>query len=378
MKEVPEELNRIADRVLAYRPESKSKTGGIVAFDYKHYVPILKGKRAEFPALGALKSTQNLTPLFEAVPKADLKEIPRKMGAHWSKGEQYFIDFVFLDDSDDEADADADYPLNVCFAEVAKRGQVAVPVTGLSRSQTYQSAVSQIVKGQKHGIAIRLAPDDFEEGADELEEALSALLNYCGVETGDADLLIDLGSVADSSAGLVAQMHRSNIDLIPWPDDWRTLTVVAGAFPLKMAPLTNGEWNEQGRHDWRGWRSLVTGKRPPSRLPSFGDYTIAHPGLPPTGRATIIAQLRYTLENSWTIWKGWNVFTHAEGFNQFFAICADLLGSGNFLGAGFSAGDAEIEEKVTKLDSPGNAESWRRIATNHHFEMVLDQIANLP
>jgi hypothetical protein len=37
-------------------------------FDHRHYVPILKGKRAEFPALGALESKQALTPLIEAVP----------------------------------------------------------------------------------------------------------------------------------------------------------------------------------------------------------------------------------------------------------------------------------------------------------------------
>lgn len=347
-------------------------------FAHKHYMPILKGKRAEFPALNALASTKSLTPLFEAVPKADLREIPRRMDANWPTGKQYLIDFVFLDDSDDEGDAPASYPLNVCFADVLKRGQFAVPVTGLSRSQTYQSAISQIVKAQKRGIAIRLVPDDFEEGADDLEGVMSALLPFWGVKPESADLIIDLGSVASSSAGQVAQTHRSNIDLIPWLSKWRTLTVVAGAFPEKMGPLINGEWNEQGRHDWRGWRSLVTGKRPPKRLPSYGDYTIAHPYLPPSGRATILAQLRYTLENSWTIWKGWNVFTHPKGFDQFFDICADLVKSGNFLGANFSSGDVEIAEKATKSGKPGNAESWRRIATNHHCEMVLNQIANLP
>ena len=37
-------------------------------FDHKHYVPILKGKRAEFPSLGSLKSTDGITPLMEAIP----------------------------------------------------------------------------------------------------------------------------------------------------------------------------------------------------------------------------------------------------------------------------------------------------------------------
>lgn len=378
MKDAPEELNRIVDEVLAYRPGSRNSVGGIVAFDHKHYVPVLKGKRAEFPSLGNLKSTSGVTPLIEAVPTAAPTEIPRRMSAHWPKGSEYLVDFVFLDDPDEEGEADDTHPLRACLSDAVERGQVAVPVTGLSRSPLYQSAVSQTAKEQKNGIAIRLTSDDFEDDADELEDALTALLGYCDGSPDRSDLLIDLGSVADSSAGAVAQRHRSNIDLLPWLDEWRTLTVVAGAFPLGMAALARDEWNERLRHDWRGWRSLVTGKRPPARLPTYGDYAIAHPNLPPSGRATILAQLRYTLDNQWLIWKGWNVFTHEDGYEQFRAICADLAQREEFLGADFSAGDQEIAEKATNAGSPGNAETWRRIGTNHHLEMVLGQIASLP
>lgn len=38
--------------------------GVCMAFGHKHYVPILKGKRAEFPALGSVKSKDNFTPLM--------------------------------------------------------------------------------------------------------------------------------------------------------------------------------------------------------------------------------------------------------------------------------------------------------------------------
>ena len=33
-------------------------------FSHKHYVPVLKGKRAEFPALSALHSQAGITPLM--------------------------------------------------------------------------------------------------------------------------------------------------------------------------------------------------------------------------------------------------------------------------------------------------------------------------
>ena len=39
-----------------------------LAFDHNFYVPILKGKRGEFPALAAVKQKQMVRPLLEAVP----------------------------------------------------------------------------------------------------------------------------------------------------------------------------------------------------------------------------------------------------------------------------------------------------------------------
>lgn len=52
-------------------------------FNHKHYVPILKGKRAEFPALGSLHSKDRITPLMEAVPSKPATQIPQGMAAQW-------------------------------------------------------------------------------------------------------------------------------------------------------------------------------------------------------------------------------------------------------------------------------------------------------
>jgi hypothetical protein len=343
---------------------------------YKHYVAVLKGKRAEFPALGALKDKANITPLIEAIPSATDKDIPRRMSAVWSPDWEYYIDFGFLDDPDDTTDpAPESHPLRKCFAEVGKKNQMAIPVTSLARSRGYQSAVKKVAAEHKNGIAIRLTYDDFEDD-DELDGLLAAATDYFKLDASQIDLFLDLGSIANSSAGAIAQMHRANIDLIPDLNKWRTLTVLASAFPLSLAPLVRNKWNPAGRHDWRGWKTLVTGSRPPRRLPAYGDYAIAHPDLPPEGRATILAQLRYATVDNWLIWKGENVFKH--GFDQFLNICKDLIKLPEYCGPSFSQGDAEIQSKATTDGSPGNAETWRRIGTNHHLEMVLDQIANLP
>lgn len=347
-------------------------------FNYKHYVPILKGKRAEFPALGRLRSKARITPFIEAVPSS-WREIPKRMAesAEWPNESPYFLDMIFVDDPDDTEEATESHKVRQYFAEVAERNQFAIPVTGLARSPGYQSAVQQVVSEQGRGVALRLSIDDFED-SDNLDEAIGAITDLLDQELGEIDLFVDHGSVAALSGSAVAQMYRANIGLIPNLDDWRTLTVVSSAFPLGLGPLERDEWNLARRTDWRGWKRLVTGPHQPHRLPTFSDYAIAHPELPPEGRATILAQLRYATPDSWLIWKGANVFKHPDGYGQFLSICADLIERVEYRGAAFSHADAEIYEKATTGGSSGNAETWRQIGTNHHIETVLDQLASLP
>src|ERR1700677_4632771 len=325
-------------------------------FNYKHYVPILKGKRAEFCTLGSLKSNRNITPLIEAVPSKAPEETPRKMADQWPNENAYFIDLLFFDDPDDTVTpASATHPVRLCFTEVAAKDQIAIPVTGLSRSPGFQSAIREVIDEQGNGLALRLISDDFED-ADELESALQAFPGFFGLDTDEVDPILDIGSVVNTSAGTVSQMHRANIDLIPDLDEWRTLTVSASAFPIGLAPLVRDEWNIVPRLDWRGWRGLVQGNRRPRRLPAFSDYSIAQPALPAEGIATILAQLRYATPDTWMVWKGRNAIT--EGFDQFFAICADLVTRPEYRGENFSWGDAEIALKATNDGSCGNAQTW--------------------
>lgn len=346
-------------------------------FGHKHYVPVLKGKRAEFPALQELRSNESITPLFEAVPTSEPEYVPKRMSAFWPSDKPYFIDLLFLDDEEmDESEASS-HPLLACFKEVVEKNQAAIPVTGTGRSPAYQSATKEIVREHGRGCAIRILLDDFED-EDELVESINALLELFEIQKGDIDLIVDADTVAEMRTGTVAQLQRANLLLLPNINDWRTLTVVAGAFPLGIGPLTRDIWNTNPRTDWLGWNQVVSRPRGLSRIPTYGDYTIAHPNLPPTGRATILGQLRYTTRTDFLIWKGHNVYTHPSGFRQFNERCKDLIQRPEYCDQNFSWADSEIYAKATTDDSPGNAETWRRIGVNHHIETVMDQIANLP
>ncbi len=111
-------------------------------FDHRHYVPVLKGKRAEFPALQTVQSHDSITPLFEAVPTGPADFVPKKMSAFWDNDRPYFIDMLFFDD--ETMEESESHPISDCFAEVAAKGQIAIPVTGTGRSPSYQAAVAAI------------------------------------------------------------------------------------------------------------------------------------------------------------------------------------------------------------------------------------------
>jgi hypothetical protein len=344
-------------------------------FGHKHYVPILKGKRAEFPATAHLENRANVTPLFESIPSKAPDVVPTQVAnSGWPTGAPYFVDLLFFDDDGGDSNAPPLSAVATCLNAAKAKGQSAIPVTGTGRSPAYQLAVKEFADADR-GVAIRLIADDFEDEGD-LETALASLAKFVGLSPSSIDLIVDLGSIADQNPAVIAQLHRANLSVIPAITQWRTLTVATGAFPVSLAPLTRDAWNRLVRIDWQAWLKLISGTKKVDRLPAYGDYAIAHPGLPPEGQATILAQLRYTIQNEFMIWKGKNAIK--TGYGQFLSICADLVSRPEFRGATFSAGDQEIEGKATNGGSPGNAETWRNIGTNHHIETVLDQIANLP
>jgi hypothetical protein len=316
-------------------------------FKYKHYVPVLKGKRAEFGVLSGLPDQQRLTPLFEAIPSQPSSTVPKQMERCWPAALPYFLDCVFFDD---EAATAALPSVLEAFQAAASRGQTAIPVTGTGRSANFQLAIQEQPTLAQTGVAIRLVPDDFED-EDELAASLETLLRLFGLSRDEADLIVDLGSVADQNASTLAQVSRANLALIPYLSEWRTLTLISGAFPMGLTPLTRNAWNYRPRTDWQLWSLLVTGTRRPARLPTYGDYGIANTILPPEGQATILAQLRYSTPSDFMIWKGRNAIT--QGFDQFIGICRDLVRRPEYRGADFSSGDAEIAEKAASGGSPG-------------------------
>lgn len=66
--------------------------------DHASYVPVLKGKRAEFPALKEIRNKDGVCPLVEGVPSSPADCVTRKMARAWPNDRPYFVDMLFFDD----------------------------------------------------------------------------------------------------------------------------------------------------------------------------------------------------------------------------------------------------------------------------------------
>jgi len=352
----------------------------VSVFDHLHYVPVLRWKKAERDALAALdgRARQVTTPLIE-LPMGELLGVWRKrrrtpgqylseMAADvltcWGKAAT-FVDLRLVQD---DLRIDGDHPLSVLARLVMNQGGRVVPVTGLGRSPRYQQAV-QKVAAIGNGACIRLFLRDLLSSAD---QEVGRLLQVLRLEAAQVDLIIDC-QIVTGDVELPA-LTRS----IPRIEDWRSLTLMAGAFPKDLTGFKPGVHTLE-RTDWLRWRSFVSTKDLP-RAPSYGDYLTLHAVFiePPPG-ANFSASIRYACEEYWLIMRGEGVRTPGgAGYQQWPANAQLLIERAEFQGPTFSAGDNFIYRKALSRGEPGNATQWVFAGVNHHLTLVARQIAGLP
>jgi hypothetical protein len=361
-------------------------------FDHTHYVPILKGKQAEYLALRELSETvkDGFTPLIEipSIPydfvnerpaktiKQHVEKVAQNIEKGWGTNRPVFVDFDFIPPS--EVLPDGSQPLKFVFDQGRTKKLRLVPVTGIDRDREYQNAVKDANDKDGFGICFRLAGEDFDDMAD-LQLRLEALFKHFKVHAHQTDAIIDFESIVNTPASTVLLAAKSILAGLPFLRDWRTLTLAASAFPQDLQKMPAQSITPVARTEWQAWLTLAANKHRLIRLPTFGDYAIAHP-IPNEMDPRLIrisAQLRYTADNDWLIFKERGAVKH--GFDQFNKICRTLIGRAEYKGAAFSAGDKAINNCASPGSNPGNAQVWRRIGTNHHLTLVVvDQLASVP
>lgn len=358
-------------------------------FDYKHYVPILKGKEGEYGALSRLTTEviSGITPLIEIPPipwdyvnecedrtiDYHLSKVAEKIEHSWDKESPLFLDLdasLISQNTDDGR-----HSLTYVLDNARDRSLNIIPVTGLKRDDDYQRAVMTAIQQDEWGLCIRLNNDDFEDLSLLINNLNQYLATYNLLAT-DIDLLIDFKEVQTKQANMILLVATTILNSLTNVDEWRTLTIAGTAFPEDLSQFSPNSRGFIHRVEWSIWQALFSRRDKIPRMPTFGDYAIANPEIievdPRIMRMS--ANLRYTTDEDWFIFKGRDVKLH--GYEQFNDLCSALTVCPEYKGANYSWGDEYISQCASGNAGPGNAMQWRRIGTNHHLTLVMDQVSN--
>ena len=353
------------------------------------YVPVLKGKEGEYGALEALPASvrARLMPLIEIpdVPYDYANEGSAKsLDDHLNgtarrlkkccQGGPVYLDLPWFEG--EERLSDGRVALEAVLADCAVEGVRAVPIVSRTKSADYLLAASRYSAKTDYRAGIRLGVADFGEEVD-VESELRRLVGGLGpTNASSLDLVLDLADVGLDSAR-AALVARSVFSMVPAKEEWRRVILVAGSFPEDLSDVDAATVSTLPRREWDLWKTLQ--KRPgllPRRDLIFGDYGIANPVTkeldPRTMRMS--ASIRYTTPKNWLVLKGRNVRQY--GFDQYFELCKALVSRPEYSTRDFSWGDKYISDCAEGMTGPGNATTWRKVGTNHHITLVVDQIAN--
>ncbi len=357
--------------------------GTLNSFEPQHYVPVLRWKEAERGALSQLdaRDSDHITPLVELVPENFVrndKRLCNDAAMYWVAGQlrqcwderPVFVDLLNLP------------PILIpqsgkCLAQLAEYAGFwrfsLIPVTGLHRESSYNTAVRNVAERMNYGACLRLTLEDVHSAP--VDQSVSELLSVVGLKHSEMDLIVDCETV-DSSSPDFDDLCRS----IPDVEKWRNFVVTGGAFPKDLSAYRKNERHSIPRLEWTSWRDRAFEASADTRLPNFSDYTVQHAqystGRP--GRMRYSASIRYTIADCWTVMRGEDVFRKGgPGFHQYPDLAIMLCDLPQYCGEGYSSGDRYIKEMSLQAVETGAAAQWLQAGINHHMTFVVRQLASL-
>jgi hypothetical protein len=327
------------------------------------YVCILKSKQAELDAIDGVP-TDSFVPLMEVTGSDKAAAIARK----WAAGELIWIQPVNLKGADDVVFA-AD--IAAIFAALRVAGIAAVPTAFLDDTPETSAALAAAVATDGHGAVLRLDAEDLVTTPPAATRSdIDDFLRYYGIEPEECDLVLDASLVRDSVAARVATLE-SAMAAVPHLSDWRSLVVAQSAFPTDLgAQMGKDTVQAFPRADRAAY--LTLGTRGPARMPTYADFGVGQPTYADIAFSPI-PSIKYTDVSDWQVHRG---AQRSNPSPQYISLATGVSRAAYFRGAGFSRGDAYIDNVAKRVDGPGNATTYLRAAMSHHIHHVLDRFAS--
>lgn len=354
-------------------------------FNHLHYVPILKWKLGEYQALSRLTPNvkDRIVPLLE-IPAVGydfekhrsskslddhLSDFGRRLKSKW-QARPAFIDVRLIAPS--ERMADGTHPLERLLTQSRSEGCHAIPVIALNSDSEYLQATATGKTIDSRGVCLRLQLEDFDRS--NLAGDIEAILRSVGASYADAHLVVDLGDKQFLPVTAFVQTLITAIRRLPALNRWCTFSVAGTSYPASLAAIDGAKLMR--RQEWSIYRALVRELGDDIRIPTFGDYAVAHPDPVELDMRLIkpFAKLRYTTPDDIYIAKGRAVRT--SGFDQYRGMCQTVTRQPFFDGADFSDGDRYIFDCANGNEPTGNLTTWVWVSTNRHMARVVADVAS--
>ena len=245
------------------------------------------------------------------------------------------------------------------------------PVFRLNDSPAVFREVQQAAALHGEGACLRLGSGRDDPDPNVPVQAVLTAIGNLGLAISDIDLLIDFKTV--SSSRDVGRCVPLALAVLGWAHscgNWRSVTLVSGAFPESISHLPVGTTSPVARHDAILFASVLQNN--PVIVPDFGDYGITYPILAQTPPRSPNPNLKYTDGLQWQIDREPR---RLLGNNSFRTICRRLVRAPYWQGASYSEGDRMLDECARRASGPGNATSWLQFGQSHHFAHVVDRLA---
>lgn len=356
-------------------------------FGSDHYVPVLKWKQGEYQALYRLSENvkKKITPMIEIPPigydfesgkeresiDSHLGDFGRRLKSKW-QSRICFVDLKYIPSHTrmETGKHFAEEVFDLCRSEKC----TPIPVVSLASDSSFLTSIKDIIRTDGRGVCLRIYLRDFDRS--DIKNEIETILKSLEVGIPDVDLVIDYEATVLEPIGVFVKTFQSLFQLIPALNRWRTFTVVGASYPNSIATI-KPPFSTIPRSEWIFYKNLRLGIGE-RRIPTFGDYAIAHPELVDLDHRLIkpFAKLRYTIDDRWHIGRGNTVRTH--GFNQYRSLCRDVVEQPYFDGPNFSEGDRYIERCSKELENTGNLTTWVWVSTNRHLTKVVSDLATLP
>jgi Beta protein len=348
-------------------------------FGPRHYVPVLKVKRAEKAALAAISDATpgTITPLLEVVVRKTDTHLSDHLDTAFDRLAQSVArtSRCFIDARELAPDGDA--AAEAVFTRAAAEGIDYVPVVGISRTVGNIPAFEH----SKAGVALRVTREELEQGS--LSTAIVTFLKANSLSPEGIDLIMDMGDVGQLIPVGVAALAKKFLASVPHHETWRTFTLSGCAFPRSMAVVARQSSGLVDRSEWVCWRdSLYAHRKMIARLPAFSDCAIQHiegvEGFDPRTMAGS-ACARYAVGDYWLLVKGEST-KKVRPTLQFPKIAHRLVSNAHgrhYQGPAHCPGCESITNAAQGAPRLGSLEAWRRIGFIHHLTTVLQDLASL-